>query len=70
MTGTLKQINYQVVPIEGKPEMKRLRVPDGLANGKYAFALFDGFLDEGKHKFWAFQVKMPKKATTAIWQKR
>lgn len=55
--GSLKQINYQAAPIDGKPEIKRLRVPDGLANGKYAFALFDGFLDEGKHKFWAFQVK-------------
>ncbi|MCY7375569.1 MAG: SH3 domain-containing protein [Pyrinomonadaceae bacterium] len=55
--GTLKQINFQPAPIDGKPEMKRLRIPDGLANGKYAFALFDGFLDEGKHKFWAFQVK-------------
>lgn len=59
--GTLKQINYQVLLVEGKPEMKRLRVPDGLANGKYAFALFDGFLDEGKHKFWAFQVQNAEK---------
>ena len=55
--GSLKQINYQAAPVENKPDIKRLRVPDGLANGKYAFALFDGFLDEGKHKFWAFQVK-------------
>lgn len=55
--GTLKQISYQAAPVEGKPEIKRLRVADGLANGKYAFALFEGFLDEGKHKFWAFQVK-------------
>lgn len=55
--GSLKQINYQAAPVENKPEIKRLRVPDGLAAGKYAFALFDGFLDEGKHKFWAFQVK-------------
>ena len=59
--GTLKQVNYQVLFVEGKPEMKRLRVPDGLANGKYAFALFDGFLDEGKHKFWAFEVKNAEK---------
>lgn len=55
--GSLKQINFQAAPVDGKPEIKRLRVPDGLANGKYAFALFNGFLDEGKHKFWAFQVK-------------
>ena len=60
--GTLKQINYQPSPVEGKPEMKRLRVPEGLANGKYAFALFDGFLDEGKHKLWAFQVKNSEKS--------
>lgn len=37
-------------------------MPDGLANGKYAFALLDGFLDQGKHKFWAFQVKNSAKA--------
>ena len=60
--GTAKQINYQAAPVEGKPDIKRLRVPDGLANGKYAFALFDGFLDEGKHKFWAFQVKDAQKS--------
>ena len=60
--GTLKQVNYQVLFVEGKPEMKRLRIPDGLANGKYAFALFDGFLDEGKHKFWAFEVKNAEKS--------
>lgn len=59
--GSLKQLNFQVAPIEGKPDIKRLRVPDGLANGKYAFALLDGFLDEGKHKFWAFQVKNAQK---------
>lgn len=60
--GTIKQINFQAAPVEGKMEMKRLRVPDSLANGKYAFALFDGFLDEGKHKFWAFQVKNAQKS--------
>lgn len=60
--GSLKQITYQAAPVEGKPEIKRLRVPDGLANGKYAFALFDGFLDDGKHKLWAFQVKNAQKS--------
>ncbi len=60
--GSLKQINFQASPVEGKPEMKRLRIPDGLANGKYAFALFDGFLDEGKHKFWAFQIQNAEKS--------
>ncbi len=60
--GNLKQIDFQAAPIEGKPEMKRLRVPNGIAKGKYAFALFNGFLNEGNHKFWAFQVKDSKKS--------
>ncbi len=60
--GSLKQINFQASPVEGKPAMKRLRIPDGLANGKYAFALFEGFLDDGKHIFWAFQVKNAEKS--------
>lgn len=54
--GSLKQVEFQAAPVEGKPEMKRLRVPDGVANGKYAFALLDGFLNEGNHKFWPFRV--------------
>ncbi|MGH9821287.1 MAG: SH3 domain-containing protein [Pyrinomonadaceae bacterium] len=55
--GTFKQIDFQASPVESKPEMKRLKIPGGLAGGKYAFALIDGFLNEGKHKFWAFQVR-------------
>lgn len=55
--GSLKQLDFQAAPVEGKPEMKRLRVTDRLADGKYAFALLEGYLDEGKHKFWAFQIK-------------
>lgn len=55
--GSLKQIEFQAAPVDGKPEMKRIRIPEGLANGKYAFTIFDGYLDDGKHKFWAFQVK-------------
>jgi len=61
-SGNLKQIDFQASPIEGKTEMKRLRVSGGLATGKYAFALFNGYLNEGNHKFWAFQVKDSKKA--------
>lgn len=61
-SGNFKQIDFQAAPIEGKTEMKRLRVSGGLATGKYAFALFNGFLNEGNHKFWAFQVKDSKKA--------
>lgn len=60
--GNLKQMDFQAAPVEGKPEMKRIRVADGLANGKYAFALFDGYLNEGKHKFWAFQIKNASKS--------
>jgi cytoskeletal protein RodZ len=60
--GNLKQIDFQAAPIDGKPEMKRLRFPNGIAKGKYAFALFNGFLNEGTHKFWAFQVKDSKKS--------
>lgn len=55
--GNYKHLEIQAAKIDGKPEMRRLRVPDGLANGKYAFMLMDGFLNEGKHKLWAFQVK-------------
>ena len=55
--GSMKQISFQPAPIDGKPEMKRVRVPDSLANGKYALALLDGFFNDGKHKFWTFQVK-------------
>jgi hypothetical protein len=55
--GSFKQIDFQASPIENKPEMKKLKIPNGIANGKYAFALIDGFLNDGKHKFWAFQVR-------------
>jgi hypothetical protein len=55
--GSMKQLDFQAAPVDGKPEMKRIRVPDILASGRYAFALFDGFFNDGKHKFWAFQVK-------------
>lgn len=60
--GSLKQLDIQVAPVEGKPEMKRIRTPENIANGKYAFALFNGFFDEGKHKFWAFSVKNSEKS--------
>lgn len=59
--GTMKQIDFKATPVEGKTEMKRLWFPENLANGKYAFALIDGFFDDGKHKFWAFQVKNSEK---------
>ncbi len=55
--GTMKQIDFKASPVEGKTEMKRLWVAENLAKGKYAFAILDGFFDDGKHKFWVFQVK-------------
>ncbi len=60
--GTMKQLDFQAALVDGKPAMKRLRVPEALANGKYAFALLDGFFNDGKHKFWAFQVKNSSKS--------
>lgn len=55
--GTMKQLDFKAAPIDGKPEMKRLWFDENLAEGKYAFAVLDGSFDEGKHKFWAFQIK-------------
>ncbi len=54
--GKVVHWNYQVAPVEGHPGMKQIRVASGLASGKYAFALLSGFLEEGTHKFWPFQV--------------
>ncbi len=55
--GIVKQINYQVTLVEGRSEMKRLLFNQGLPNGKYAFALIDGYFDEGKHRIWAFELR-------------
>lgn len=55
--GTMKGVEFQVSPVDGKPAMKRLRFGESLAIGKYAFAKFDGYFDEGKHKFWGFEVR-------------
>ncbi len=55
--GTMKTLDFQVAPIDGKNDMKRIRLPAQLATGKYAFTFFDGYFNEGKHKFWPFQVK-------------
>jgi hypothetical protein len=63
--GSIKQLDFQVAPIEGKPDMKRIRVPAPMANGKYAFALLEGFFNDGKHKFWAFQVRNSTKSDNA-----
>jgi hypothetical protein len=55
--GSLNQVEFQAAPVEGKPEMKKIRVRQELATGKYAFAIFDGHLDDGKHRFWVFEIK-------------
>lgn len=59
--GTMKYIEFQASPIDGKPAMKRLKFAGSLAIGKYAFTRFDGYFDEGKHKFWAFEIKNSEK---------
>lgn len=64
--GSLQQLDFQSALVEGKTEMKRIRIPDGLANGKYAFVILDGHLDDGKHKFWAFQVKNSEKTNNDL----
>ncbi len=60
--GTVKEIDFQASLVEGKPAIKRLRFPSGLPPGKFAFVLFDGMLDEGKHRLWAFQVRNSSRA--------
>lgn len=61
--GKMKQIDYQVSLIEGSPAMKRLRLPESLAVGKYAFVHLSGYFDEGKHKFWPFEVRTAERAS-------
>lgn len=61
--GSMKTLDFQVAPVDGKPEMKRIRVPVDMASGRYAFALFDGYFNEGKHKFWPFQVRDSSKSS-------
>ncbi len=56
-SGKVSYWNYQVSPVEGHPGMKQIRVAGGLPSGKYAFALLNGYMNEGNHKFWPFQVK-------------
>ncbi|HEX8144132.1 MAG TPA: protein kinase [Pyrinomonadaceae bacterium] len=55
--GKVPYWNYQVAPVEGRAGMKQIKVSGGLPSGKYAFALLNGYMDEGNHKFWPFQVR-------------
>lgn len=54
--GQVTYWSYQAAPVEGRSNMKRIKVPGGLGGGKYAFVLFNGYLNEGNHKFWPFQL--------------
>lgn len=60
--GNLRQIDFQAVPVEGKRAMKRIKFPNGVANGKYAFVVFEGSLDDGKHRLWPLQIENSTKA--------
>ncbi|HYY58791.1 MAG TPA: zinc-ribbon domain-containing protein [Pyrinomonadaceae bacterium] len=56
-SGSVRYWPFQVSPIEGgRRGMKQIKVPGGLASGKYALALLKDYLNEGNHKFWPFQV--------------
>jgi predicted Ser/Thr protein kinase len=54
--GKVEYWDYQISPLEGKPEIKQIKIKDGLPKGKFAFALLKDYLDEGTHKFWCFQI--------------
>lgn len=55
--GKIEYWDYQISPLEGKPEIKQIKIKDGLPKGKFALALLKDYLDEGTHKFWAFEIK-------------
>jgi hypothetical protein len=55
--GQVRYWSFQVAPLEGRRGMKQIRVTGGLSTGRYAFALINGYLNEGNHKFWPFEVK-------------
>jgi hypothetical protein len=56
-SGSVRYWSFQVAPVEGgRRGMKQIKIPDGLASGKYALALMKDYLNEGNHKFWPFQV--------------
>lgn len=54
--GTVRQIEFKAATVEGKQDMKRIWLTEDLASGKYAFAIFDGYFEDGKHHFWPFEV--------------
>lgn len=54
--GNAKYWSYQVSPIQGHRGMRQIKVAGGLPSGRYAFALFNGYVNEGNHKLWPFEV--------------
>jgi hypothetical protein len=54
--GAFSQLAIQAAPVEGKADMKRLRVEGGLAAGSYAFAVLEGYFNDGKHRLWPFKI--------------
>lgn len=54
--GRFRYADFQAAIIDEKPAIKRLMLRDALSNGRYAFAQLSGFFNEGRHRFWPFEV--------------
>jgi len=54
--GRFRYADFQAAIIDEKPAMKRLMLKDALSNGRYAFAQLSGFFNEGRHRFWPFEI--------------
>jgi len=54
--GHARFADFQAAIIDQRPTMKRIMLPQPLPSGRYAFAMFSGFYNEGRHRFWAFEV--------------
>ncbi len=63
--GEITNFEFQAVPAEGNPAVKTLRFPGGLEPGKYAFALFNGYFDDGKHRLWPVEITGTVRAANA-----
>jgi hypothetical protein len=55
--GKVKFLDFQASLVDEKPAMKRIRFEKPLESGRYAFALFSGFVNEGKHRLWPIEVR-------------
>ena len=54
--GRLTAIDFQIVPTDGNANIKRLRFPDGIAAGRYAFIIVDGPFDAGRQRLWPVEI--------------